>query len=52
MIKTADIGAALIDSPDEVKAAAATVVCDAQSGAVANFIDYLTERKIKNGRNY
>lgn len=47
MIKTADIGAALIDSPDEVKAAAATVVCDAQSGAVANFIDYLTERKTK-----
>ncbi len=49
MINTADIGAALIDSPDEVKAAADVVVCDAQSGAVADFIDYLTERKIKNG---
>ncbi len=49
MIKTADIGAALIDSPVEVKAAATTVVCDAQNGAVADFIDYLTERKLKNG---
>ncbi len=45
MIKTADIGAALVDSPDEVKAAATTIVCEAQSGAVADFIDYLTERK-------
>ncbi len=49
MIKTADIGAALIDSPDDVKAAATTVVCEAQNGAVAEFIDYLTERKLKNG---
>lgn len=51
MIKTADIGAALIDSPNEVKAVAATVVGKAQNGAVADFIDYLTERKLKNGRN-
>ena len=51
MIKTADIGAALIDSPDEVKAAATTVVGLAQNGAVADFIDYLTERKLKNGSN-
>lgn len=50
MIATADIGAALIDSPDEVKAAATTVVCEAQNGAVADFIDYL-ERKIKDGFN-
>ncbi len=49
MIATADIGAALIDSPDEVKAAATTVVGEAQNGAVADFIDYLTERKLKNG---
>ena len=46
MIKTADIGAALANSPDEVKNAADVVVCDAQNGAVAEFIDYLTERKI------
>lgn len=51
MIKTADIGAALIDSPDEVRAVATTVVCDAQNGAVADFIDYLTERKLNNGSN-
>ncbi len=49
MIASADIGAALIDSPQEVKAAATTVVCEAQNGAVAEFIDYLTERKLKNG---
>lgn len=52
MIRSADIGAALIDSPKEVKLAADKVVCRAQNGAVADFIDYLTERKIKNGRNY
>ncbi len=51
MIKTADIGAALIDSPDEVKAVATTVVCEAKNGAVAEFIDYLTERKLNNGCN-
>lgn len=51
MIKTADIGAALVDSPDEVKAVADTVVCQAKNGAVAEFIDYLTERKLKNGSN-
>lgn len=51
MIKTADVGAALVDSPDEVKAAAKVVVCEAQNGAVADFIDYLTERKLKNGCN-
>ncbi len=51
MIKTADIGAALIDSPDEVKAVATTVVGSVQNGAVADFIEYLTERKVKNGCN-
>ena len=52
MIKTADIGAALIDSPDEVKAAATTVVRDVQNGAVADFKDYLTERKLNNGSKF
>ncbi len=42
MIKAADIGAALIDSPDEVKHFADKVVCAAQNGAVAEFINYLT----------
>lgn len=51
MIKIADIGAALANSPDEVKAVADTVVCDVQNGAVADFIDYLTERKLNNGSN-
>ena len=52
MIKTADIGAALCDSPDEVKAVADVVVCDVENGAVADFIDYLTERKLKNGSKF
>lgn len=52
MIKAADIGAALVDSPDDVKAVATTVVCDAQNGAVAEFIDYLAERKLNNGCNF
>lgn len=54
MIKTADIGAALIDSPDEVKAVADRVVCSAENGAVADFINYLTEirKETQNGRNY
>ena len=48
MIQTADIGAALIDSPDEVKAVATTVVTSVQNGAVADFIDYLTEIRKEN----
>ncbi len=52
MIKEADIGAALTDSPDEVKQAADVVVTSAQNGAVADFIDYLTERKLQNGRKF
>lgn len=51
MIKAADIGATLIDSPDEVKNAADVVVGTAQNGAVADFIDYLTERMLNNGCN-
>lgn len=51
MIKTADIGAALIESPEDVRAVATTVVCDVRNGAVADFIDYLTERKLENGSN-
>lgn len=52
MIKTADVGAALVDSPEEVKNAADVVVCEAQNGAVADFIDHLTERKLKHGRKF
>lgn len=52
MLKTADVSAALADSPQEVKSVADTVVCDVKNGAVADFIDYLTERKLKNGCNY
>ena len=44
MIKSADIGAALCDSPKEVRDAADVVVCEVQNGAVAEFIDYLAER--------
>ncbi len=53
MIKTADVGAALVDSPDEVKAVANTIVGTAKNGAVAGFIDYLTEirKETKNGSN-
>lgn len=51
MIKTADISAVPIDSPNELRSAATTVVCSAKNGSVADFIDYLTERKIKNGCN-
>ena len=52
MIKTADIGAALSDSPNEVKAVADVVVGTVNNGAVAEFIDYLTERKLKNGSKF
>lgn len=51
MIKAADIGATLIDSPSKVKSAADVVVGTVQNGAVADFIDYLTERKLNNGSN-
>ena len=54
MIKSADIGAALADSPEKVKHAADVVVCDVQSGAVADFINYLANirKESKNGRSY
>lgn len=52
MLKTADVSAALADSPQDVKSVADMVVCDVKNGAVADFIDYLTERKLKNGCNY
>lgn len=42
MIKAADIGAALENSPDEVKRAADVTVCNVEDGAVADFINYLT----------
>lgn len=52
MIKVADVGATLNDSPDEIKVIADVIVKAAQNGAVADFIDYLTERKLNNGRNF
>lgn len=42
MIKAADIGAALESSPDEVKREADMIVCNVEDGAVADFINYLT----------
>lgn len=44
MIKASDIGAATVDAPDDVKAFADYVTCDCDSGAVADFIDYLSEQ--------
>lgn len=66
MITAADIGAATIDSPDDIKSAADITVCSAGEGAVADFIDYLIKimrgesnpnrlalrKETKNGRNY
>lgn len=54
MIKTSGIGAALCSSPETVKNAADVLVCDAKNGAVADFIDYLTEtrKETKNGLNH
>ncbi|MBE6749862.1 MAG: HAD-IIB family hydrolase [Ruminococcaceae bacterium] len=44
MIKNADIGAATCDAPDEVKNAAKFITGSCEDGAVADFIDYLTEK--------
>ena len=52
MIKAADIGAVVEEAPDDIKAMADVVVGKAADGAVADFIDYLTQRKeAENGRN-
>lgn len=41
MIKNADIGAAVADAPDDVKADAGFIACKCEDGAVSDFIDYL-----------
>lgn len=52
MIKAADIGAVVEEAPDDIKAMADVVVGKAADGAVADFIEYLTQRKeAENGRN-
>lgn len=44
MIKKADISAAPVESPDDVKKYADFVAVSCKDGAVADFIDFLTER--------
>ena len=43
MLKCADISAAPLEAPEDVKIAASTVVGSAAEGAVADFIEYLEE---------
>ena len=45
MIKCADISAVPKDTPDDIKAFADYRACSCEDGAVADFIDYLTEIK-------
>lgn len=45
MIKCADISAVPQDTPDDIKAYADFTACSCENGAVADFIDYLTEIK-------
>lgn len=47
MIKNADIGAAVEESPDDIKAHARYVAVGCADGAVADFIDYLSKRNTK-----
>lgn len=47
MIKLADIGAATSDAPEDVRKYADYVTCDCQSGAVADFIDFLSYKRDK-----
>ena len=42
MIKSADIGAFTKDSPEELKRQADYITCNCKDGAVADFIDYLS----------
>ncbi len=44
MLKSADIAAAPLKSPDEVKQIAEYITCSCDDGAVADFIDYLTNK--------
>ncbi len=45
MIKKADIGAVTKDTPDDIKAYADFIAGSCEDGAVADFIDYLTEKR-------
>ncbi len=45
MLKAADISAATKGAPDDVKAVADITVCSVEDGAVADFIDYLTNHR-------
>ena len=45
MIKCADISAVPLDTPDDIKAYADFAAGSCENGAVADFIDYLTEIK-------
>ena len=38
-----DIGAATSEAPEELKKEADFITCEAKNGAVADFINYLTE---------
>lgn len=43
MLKCVDIGAATMEAPCELKKEAKYITCEAKNGAVADFINYLTE---------
>lgn len=45
MLRVADISAAVLESPEDVKKHSDIVVCSAKNGAVADFIDYLTNKR-------
>lgn len=45
MIQKADVSAVPAEAPDDVKAYADFVACACRDGAVADFIDYLTEKR-------
>ena len=47
MIKNADVSAATLGAPDDIKQFADFISCDCKDGAVADFIDYLSEIVIK-----
>lgn len=47
MLEAADISAAPVDSPEDVKQKATYITCKAENGAVADFIDYLTNLRRK-----
>ncbi len=50
MLKKADISAVPIGAPDDIKKLADFIACECRDGAVADFIDYLSEKR-KDGKN-